>query len=96
MLAHPFLLHARSKNLGQLGVDSVRFMCHPAVPLRARMNVGRGARADYAPTPVEAAIVVARPELPPSEEAQACALEEAEMRRMMGFGGFKKAKRPRR
>jgi hypothetical protein len=94
MLAHPFLLHARSKNLGQFGVDSVRFMCHPAVPLRARMQVGRGARTD-APTPVEAAIVDARPELPPSQEAQACALEEAEMRRMMGFGGFKNAKKPR-
>lgn len=29
LLAHPFLLHARSKNLN----NSVRFMCHPVVPL---------------------------------------------------------------
>ena len=34
VLAHPFMLHARSKNLGQKGVESVRFMCHPAVPLK--------------------------------------------------------------
>ena len=40
MLTHPFMVHARSKNLGQRGLDSVRFMCHPAVPLSAPMNVG--------------------------------------------------------
>ena len=38
MLAHPFLLHARSKNLGQHGAESVRFMCHPAVPLVKPMD----------------------------------------------------------
>jgi len=39
MLVHPFLLHARSKNLGQLGIDSVRFMCHPAVPMKDPLRV---------------------------------------------------------
>lgn len=39
MLMHPFTLHARSKNLGSRGLESVRFMCHPAVPLRERMQL---------------------------------------------------------
>lgn len=41
MLVHPFLLHARSKNCGTKGLASVRFMCHPAVPLRSPLNVLR-------------------------------------------------------
>jgi len=98
MLAHPFLLHARSKNLGQFGVESVRFMCHPAVPLRAPMQVGRDCPADGAsstPTPVEAAIVKVRPEEPPTREARENALEEASMLKTMGFGSFRNAKRQR-
>lgn len=35
VLAHPFLLHARSKNLGGI----VRFMCHPVVPLRQPLRL---------------------------------------------------------
>lgn len=98
MLAHPFLLHARSKNFGQLGVESVRFMCHPAVPLRAPMQVGRDSSfgGKNAPTPVEAAIVNVRPEEPPTREAQDSALEEASMLKTMGFGSFRNAKRQKR
>ncbi|CAM9121464.1 unnamed protein product [Choristocarpus tenellus] len=40
MLTHPFLLHARSKNLGIRGKESVRFMCHPAIPLGKHMDLG--------------------------------------------------------
>ncbi|KAG7398625.1 hypothetical protein PHYBOEH_010780 [Phytophthora boehmeriae] len=54
MLVHPFLLHARSKNLGQKGVESVRIMCNPNVRLRRRMNLNRS-NGDY--SPVEQAIV---------------------------------------
>ncbi|EGZ09306.1 hypothetical protein PHYSODRAFT_249879 [Phytophthora sojae] len=54
MLVHPFLLHARSKNLGQKGVESVRIMCNPNVRLHHRMNLDR-ADGDY--SPVEQAIV---------------------------------------
>ena len=60
MLAHPFLVHARSKNLGKCGVGSVRFMCHPAVPLKERMCVQRADNAKDL-SPVEAAIADARP-----------------------------------
>ncbi|KAG7384856.1 hypothetical protein PHYPSEUDO_002171 [Phytophthora pseudosyringae] len=56
MLVHPFMLHARSKNLGQKGVESVRIMCNPNVQLHRRMNVNR-ADGDY--SPVEQAIVEA-------------------------------------
>jgi hypothetical protein len=43
MLIHPFMLHARGKNLGSRGAESVRFMCHPAVPLKnGKLNVGNG------------------------------------------------------
>ena len=98
MLAHPFLLHARSKNFGQLAIESVRFMCHPAVPLRAPMQVGRdnSAGGKNAPTPVETAIVNVRPEEPPTQEAQESALEEARMLKTMGFGSFRNAKRQKR
>jgi len=41
MLTHPFLLHARSKNLGNKGVESVRFMCNPNVQLRCSMRFPR-------------------------------------------------------
>ena len=34
ILLHPFLLHARSKNLAPLLESGVRFLCHPAVPLK--------------------------------------------------------------
>ncbi|TDH66410.1 hypothetical protein CCR75_008801 [Bremia lactucae] len=54
MLVHPFLLHARSKNLGQKGVHSVRIMCNPNVRLHQRMNLQRS-NGDY--SPVEQAIV---------------------------------------
>jgi hypothetical protein len=37
------MLHARGKNLGSRGAESVRFMCHPAVPLKNRkLNVENG------------------------------------------------------
>uniref|UniRef100_A0AAV1VE97 Phytanoyl-CoA dioxygenase n=1 Tax=Peronospora matthiolae TaxID=2874970 RepID=A0AAV1VE97_9STRA len=54
MLVHPFLLHARSKNLGQKGVKSVRIMCNPNVQLHRKMNLSR---ADGCYSPVEQAIV---------------------------------------
>lgn len=54
VLVHPFVLHARSKNLGQRGVASVRVMCNPNIRLHAKMNLRR---ADSAYTPVEQAIV---------------------------------------
>ncbi|CEG49013.1 Phytanoyl-CoA dioxygenase [Plasmopara halstedii] len=54
MLVHPFLLHARSKNLGQKGVDSVRIMCNPNVKLHHRMNLNR---VDENYSPVEKAII---------------------------------------
>ncbi|KUF78976.1 hypothetical protein AM587_10001433 [Phytophthora nicotianae] len=54
VLVHPFLLHARSKNLGQKGVESVRIMCNPNVRLHRRMNLNR-VNGDY--SPVEQAIV---------------------------------------
>ncbi|CAM9310089.1 unnamed protein product [Discosporangium mesarthrocarpum] len=38
MLTHPMLLHARSKNLGTRGKESIRFMCHPAVPLHEHID----------------------------------------------------------
>lgn len=41
MLVHPFLLHARSKNLGAKGVDSVRFMCNPNICLHREMVLDR-------------------------------------------------------
>ena len=54
MLVHPFLLHARSKNLGRKGVESVRIMCNPNVELHRKMNLSR-ADGDF--SPVEQAIV---------------------------------------
>lgn len=41
MLTHPFLLHARSKNLGNKGINSVRFMCNPNVELKCSMRFPR-------------------------------------------------------
>ncbi|RLN48906.1 hypothetical protein BBJ29_006390 [Phytophthora kernoviae] len=46
MLVHPFLLHARSKNLGQKGVESVRIMCNPNMLRRQPTRVEE--RADVA------------------------------------------------
>ena len=38
-LMHPLLVHARSKNIGKYGdLSAVRFVCHPAIPLKADMN----------------------------------------------------------
>ncbi|CAM9336391.1 unnamed protein product [Sphacelaria rigidula] len=38
MLTHPLLLHARSTNLAPEEEGGVRFMCHPAVPLKEHMD----------------------------------------------------------
>lgn len=54
MLVHPFLLHARSKNLGAKGCDSVRFMCNPNIRLHQEMDLDR---PDGAYSVVERAIV---------------------------------------
>ncbi|CAH0521767.1 unnamed protein product [Peronospora belbahrii] len=54
MLVHPFMLHARSKNLGQKGVESVRIMCNPNVRLHRKMNLNR---PDGNFSPVEQAVV---------------------------------------
>lgn len=35
---HPLLLHARSTNLGTLGVASIRYMCHPTIVLKDHMR----------------------------------------------------------
>ena len=35
---HPLLLHARSTNLAKLHEDGIRFMCHPAIPMKRHMN----------------------------------------------------------
>ncbi|CAI5714342.1 unnamed protein product [Peronospora effusa] len=67
MLVHPFLLHARSKNLGQKGVESVRIMCNPNVQLHRKMNLNR-ADGDF--SPVEQAVVDAL-----QEQAMACEYE---------------------
>ena len=51
VLLHPFMLHARSPNVGQ----SVRFICNPCVTLHENLNLQRPNPADY--SPVETAIV---------------------------------------
>ncbi|KAI9909537.1 hypothetical protein PsorP6_014804 [Peronosclerospora sorghi] len=56
VLLHPFLLHARSKNLGRKGVDSVRIICNPNVQLHRKMKLHR---RDGRLSPVERAIVEA-------------------------------------
>lgn len=56
MLVHPFVLHARSKNLGRRGVDSVRVMCNPNISLHHPMQLWRP-DGDY--SAVERAIVQA-------------------------------------
>ena len=38
ILLHPFLLHARSKNLAPMSEHGVRFLCHPSIPLRSLLN----------------------------------------------------------
>ena len=58
VLLHPFLVHARSKNLGLRGLDSVRFGCFPAVALRESMDLDRDDEQSY--SAVETAIVRAR------------------------------------
>ncbi|KAJ1455789.1 hypothetical protein M885DRAFT_519000 [Pelagophyceae sp. CCMP2097] len=73
MLTHPFLLHARSKNL----TSTVRFMCHPAVSLKAPMRLfvrdaggGGVVSADRgAATPVERAILEVVSRLESSEKS---------------------------
>ena len=66
MLTHPFLLHARSKNLGPLGdPSSVRFMCNPNVGLMRPMRfpaklsklAAHAAKHYRHYTPIEQAIV---------------------------------------
>ena len=37
-LLHPLLVHARSINLGTAGANSIRFMCHPSVPLKEPLS----------------------------------------------------------
>ena len=95
LLAHPLLLHARSANLGNAGdAGAVRFMCHPAVVLRAPARL-----AGSLMTPVEAALRAAL-ELP------AAPLPAAARRRprdpdddatllAMGFSGFGKRRKGR-
>ena len=51
VLLHPFMLHARSANIGR----SVRFICNPCVILKEKMNLKRSNGAEY--SPVERAIV---------------------------------------
>ena len=41
ILMHPHLLHARSKNNGLLGSSSIRYICHPAVPLKQPMSFSK-------------------------------------------------------
>ncbi len=36
---HPFTLHARSRNLGTKGVDSIRIICNPSVQLTEEMDL---------------------------------------------------------
>lgn len=60
-LVHPFLLHARGKNLGS-DVEHVRFMCNPNIELKKRMRLTRsmlqkGRFNGLSFTPVEQAIV---------------------------------------
>ena len=38
VLMHFHLLHARSTNLGQYGIKSIRYMCHPSVVLTSHLN----------------------------------------------------------
>jgi len=108
-LVHPFTLHARSKNMGRRpGCESVRFMCHPAVPLREPMNVRGDASTAADRSPVEAAVASARPAGPAAKGAAEYANEETGDRELrgrsappsdlelaMGFEGFGK-KKPRR
>ncbi|CAM9137031.1 unnamed protein product [Ectocarpus sp. 6 AP-2014] len=39
LLTHPLLLHSRSTNLAPIEESGVRFMCHPAVPLKDHLNL---------------------------------------------------------
>eukprot|EP00903_Cladosiphon_okamuranus_P009660 g9192.t1 len=39
LLTHPLLLHARSNNLAPVDESGVRFMCHPAVPLKRHLDL---------------------------------------------------------
>mmetsp|Transcript_4936 Transcript_4936/g.6032 ORF Transcript_4936/g.6032 Transcript_4936/m.6032 type:complete len:301 (+) Transcript_4936:113-1015(+) len=62
-LTHPFLLHARSKNLGTRGIDSVRFICNPCVGLKEKLNVHLNEGEDEESSkcsPVEKAIIRAK------------------------------------
>ena len=38
-LMHPFLVHARGKNLGTIEEASVRFLSHPCISLKSHMNL---------------------------------------------------------
>jgi hypothetical protein len=40
VLMHPFLVHARSKNMGLYGdLAAIRVLCHPVIPLKETMNL---------------------------------------------------------
>ncbi|CAM9157646.1 unnamed protein product [Ectocarpus sp. 13 AM-2016] len=39
LLTHPLLLHSRSTNLASIEESGVRFMCHPAIPLRDHLDL---------------------------------------------------------
>lgn len=56
---HPFLLHARSKNLSSKGFDGVRFACFPCVPSIFDLRVHERDQ-NMNPSPVEDAILQAR------------------------------------
>ena len=83
MLTHPFLLHARSKNLRPVDADTVRFMCHPAVGLRERLRVRPRDDDDAAtpPSPVEAPVRDVRRALEASEPDGIRPLDDAPHRK---------------
>eukprot|EP00629_Pelagomonadales_sp_RCC1024_P015494 CAMPEP_0119261344 /NCGR_PEP_ID=MMETSP1329-20130426/1440_1 /TAXON_ID=114041 /ORGANISM="Genus nov. species nov., Strain RCC1024" /LENGTH=345 /DNA_ID=CAMNT_0007260897 /DNA_START=103 /DNA_END=1137 /DNA_ORIENTATION=- len=88
VLTHPFLLHARSKNLRPAAPENVRFMCHPAVRLKEPMRVREDGGAA---TPVEAPIIQARRLLggdvrPLPKRGRDP--EEAALQAALGFAGF--------
>ncbi|CAM9381755.1 unnamed protein product [Ectocarpus fasciculatus] len=39
LLTHPLLLHSRSTNLAPVEESGVRFMCHPAIPLKDHLDL---------------------------------------------------------
>jgi len=82
LLAHPFLLHARSKNLSPA---TVRFMCHPGLPLKEPLRI-RVPPPD--PTPVEQAVLGAL-----SEDDRIALLLGFHPSHFGGIGGKKRRRR---